>query len=148
MTVKDIAKQIIDCFKKGNKCLIIGNGGSAAQAQHMAAEFICKFEYEREPLPAIALTTDTSNITSIANDFGYQYIFTRQIRALGKPGDVLISLSTSGKSINVNMANDCAKENGLIVIDFPRKGSSTAKIQENQLKLIHDICRMVEKEFI
>lgn len=148
MSAKQIATILIDCFKRGNKLLIIGNGGSAAEAQHFAAEFICKFQYERKPLPAIALSTDSSVLTSISNDFGYEYVFTRQIRALGKVKDVLISLSTSGKSLNVNMANTCAKELGLIVIDFPRKGTSTAKIQENQLKLIHSVCAIVEKAFI
>ncbi len=143
-----IAKQIIKCFKNGGKILIIGNGGSAAMAQHMAAEFICKFEYDRRPLPAIALSTDTSNLTAIANDFGFEYVFSRQVIALAKQGDILITMSTSGKSRNVLMAEDAANQLDIEVIRFPIKGQSTASIQEYQFKIMHRICREVEKEFL
>lgn len=145
---KRIAKIIIDAFRSGNKLLICGNGGSAAMAQHMAAEFICKFEHVRKPLPAIALTVDTSNLTAIGNDFGFEYIFERQVEALGKKGDVLLGMSTSGRSMNVLRAFDIARDKGLAIIDFPRKGDSTAHIQEYQFKLMHDVCREVERAFV
>ena len=128
--------------------MIVGNGGSAAEAQHFAAEFICKFAKDRKPLPAIALTTDTSTLTAIANDYSFDQIFSRQVQALGKPDDILIGLSTSGKSQNVLKALLKANEMGIEIIDFPREGDSTAHIQENQLKLIHDVCRIVEDHFI
>ena len=147
MTAKSIAKELIACFKRGNKLMICGNGGSAAEAQHFAAELVGNFEQKRQALSAIALTTDTSILTAIANDFNFTYIFTRQVEALGKEDDILILLSTSGKSHNVISAKVTAEERGLKVIDFPRKGNSTAKIQEYQLKLIHDVCRITEKAF-
>lgn len=117
-------------------------------SQHMAAEFICKFEHVRRPLPAIALTTDTSVLTAVSNDFDFESVFTRQIIALGQPGDALIALSTTGRSPNVLNAIATAKRMGMTIIDFPRKGTSTAKIQEYQFKLMHDVCREVEREFI
>ena len=145
---KQIADQIIEAFKQGNKLMICGNGGSAAMAQHMAAEFICKFEHVRAPLPAMALSVDTSCLTAVANDFSYEDVFARQVEALGKPGDVLLVFSTSGKSKNALKAADTAKSKGISVIDFPRKGPSTAKIQEYQFVLMHDVCREVEKAFV
>lgn len=151
-----IAKQIIRAFRGGKKLLIVGNGGSAAQAQHMAAEFVCKFTHKRKPLPAIALTTDTSILTSISNDFDFTEVFKRQVEALGKKGDVLIALSTSGKSKNVLKAIKQARKQGLTVIDLPRQDDflscidkpCTAHIQEFQLHLIHDVCRQVEEAFV
>jgi D-sedoheptulose 7-phosphate isomerase len=144
-----ISKILIKAFENGNKLMIVGNGGSAAMAQHMAAEFVCKFEHDREPLPAIALTTDTSALTAIGNDYGFDHIFSRQVTALRKPGDVLILLSTSGKSENIIVAKNRAELwKQLVVIDFPRKGKTTAKIQEYQFKLMHDICREVENYFL
>ena len=150
MKTNEIAKSIIDCFKKGNKLLICGNGGSAAMAQHMAAELVGKYEYERKALPAIALTTDTSILTALSNDYknGFDFIFARQVQALGKEGDILILLSTSGKSQNCLNAWRIAIQLGIQTIDFPRKGKSTAKIQEYQLRLMHSIVRKVEKAFI
>lgn len=143
---KKIASLLINCFKEGKKLLICGNGGSAAEAQHFAAEFIGRFEKRDTPLPAIALTTDSSILTCISNDWDFDYVFERQIEALGKKGDVLIGMTTSGKSANILNAFNCARENGLIVIDFPRHGKTTARIQENQLKLLHDVCREVGKK--
>lgn len=148
MEAKRIAQVLINAFENGNKLLICGNGGSAAMSQHMAAEFICKFEHIRKPLPAISLTTDTSCITAISNDFNYEDVFARQIEALGKPHDVLFVLSTSGRSANCLQAIGQALRNGLTVIEMPRKGKTTAKIQEYQFKLMHDICRIVERAFI
>src|SRR5690349_14308410 len=97
---------IAEAFVRGNKLLIFGNGGSAADAQHIAAEFVNRFRIDRPPLPALALTTDTSAITSIANDFDYAQIFSKQVKALGKPGDVALAISTSGNALNVLNALD------------------------------------------
>ena len=130
--------------------MIIGNGGSAAEAQHFSAELVGwydDFEHIREPLPALALTTDTSIITAIANDKTFEDVFARQIRALGKEGDIVIGLSTSGKSKNILYAYKWAKMLDIEVIDFPRKGKGTAQIQENQLKMIHKVCSLVVNAF-
>lgn len=143
-----ISSQIIEAFKNGNKVLIFGCGGSAAEASHMAAEFVCKFKYERRSLPAISLTADPAIITAISNDYGFEYVFSRQIEALGKRGDVAIALSTSGKSKSVLNGIGKANEMGLVVIDWPREGKSTSNIQEKQLALIHEVCEVVEKVFV
>jgi len=127
--------------------MIIGNGGSAAEAQHLAAEFLGTYGGRQTPLPAIALTTDTSTITAIANDLGFKEIFARQLIALGKPGDILIGMSTSGESENINYAYEWAEKMDIEVIDFPRDGYSVAEIQNKHLELIHDICSLVGEEF-
>lgn len=128
----EIIKSIRECFKNGGKLLIFGNGGSAAEASHFAAEFI------GIGLPAIALN-DPAVITSLANDNSYSLIFTLQINALGKKGDIAIGISSSGHSKNVNLALNYANAVGLKAIDFPRKGKTTSEIQNNQLRLIHEI---------
>jgi D-sedoheptulose 7-phosphate isomerase len=145
---REVAREIIKCFRRGNKLLIIGNGGSAAEAQHMAGELVGKFLHNRKALPAIALTTDTSVITSIGNDCGYESIFCRQVEALGKEGDMLLCLSTSGRSMNILLAEKEAELIGLRVINLSMAGNNTPNIQENQLKLIHRICKIVEEAFI
>lgn len=124
--------------------MLAGNGGSYDLACHMEEEFICKFEHDRKPLPAIAFKVHSST----SNDYGYQNVFLRQLQALGKPGDIFIGISTSGNSINVNACLGYAPNMGITPVDFPRIGKSTAEIQENQLKLMHDICRIVEKAFV
>lgn len=139
-----IAQQIINCFKNGNFLYLCGNGGSYDLAGHMEEEFLCKFRRNRQPLPALALKAHTS----ISNDFGYDKVFARQILAYGKPGDILIGISTSGASSNIMKALEAAQRKGLIAIDFPRVGDTTAEIQEYQLHLMHNICDLVEKEFI
>ena len=146
--MKKIANVIIKAFKSGNKLLICGNGGSAAESQHMAAELIGRYLHERRALPAIALTTDTSILTAVSNDYSFEYVFRRQIEALGSPGDVLLTISTSGRSRNLINASIEAKARKMIVLDLPRKGDTTPAIQENQLKMIHKICEIIEKEFI
>jgi len=156
----DIAKKIIDCFNKGNKLMIIGNGGSAEMASHMAAEFINRFEHDRKPLPAIALT-DIANITSIANDSNYKWIFQRPLAALGKPGDILIIFTTTDHlsitphsqnwythSENITHAVNQAHLQAIEVIFAPRIGGGTAEKQENQLKWLHEVCREVELHYI
>jgi len=147
-------------LKSGNKILLFGNGGSAADAQHIAAEFINRFLIERPPLPAIALTTDTSVITSIGNDYDFSEIFSKQIRAIGQPGDVAWGISTSGNSANVMKGMEAAKKMGLATVAFTGKdggniakivdfsvnvsSSNTARIQETHITAGHAICELVD----
>ncbi|WP_022669610.1 D-sedoheptulose-7-phosphate isomerase [Hippea alviniae] len=161
--IKTVADEIIDAFKKGHTLFICGNGGSAADAQHMAAEFVNRFLKEREPLPAIALTTDTSNITSIANDYSFDNVFEKQLKALSKSGDILIGISTSGNSKNIVRAFETAREIGVKTVgllgrdggvlrnisDYAIvvKSHSTPRIQEVHTFIIHAICQMVEDAF-
>jgi D-sedoheptulose 7-phosphate isomerase len=148
MNTKTLSKECIHAIKNGNMIFICGNGGSAAQAQHFAAELIGKYKFERRSLPCIALTTDTSALTAIANDYGYDYVFTRQLEGLSKKGDVLIGLSTSGKSRNVNNALKWGKRNGLVVCDFERFGDNTSYIQEGHIVELHELAGLIEQEFI
>ncbi len=144
----------------GHKILAFGNGGSAADAQHLVAEFVGRFEAERRGLPAIALTPDSSVVTSIANDYGYERVFSRQIEALGQKGDVAIGISTSGRSRNVEAGLAAAKERGMVTIaltgrDGGQMGldadihlnvgeTSTARVQEVHITILHAICSLVE----
>ncbi|WP_457612492.1 D-sedoheptulose 7-phosphate isomerase [Methanocaldococcus sp.] len=155
---------IVKELKNGNKVLICGNGGSAADAQHFAAEIVGRFKLERKGFPAIALTTDTSILTAIGNDYGFDKIFERQVEALGKKGDILVSISTSGNSENVIRAVNKAKEIGIFTIGLLGKGggklkdivdlalivpsNDTARIQECHLTIYHVICEEVEKRMI
>ena len=148
------------CFKSGGKLLIFGNGGSASDAQHIASEFINRFMLERKALPAISLATDSSVITSIANDFGYENIFSRQIEALGKKNDVAIGLTTSGNSVNVLNGLKAAKSLGMTSIVFTGNNfnklkklskciisvpsESTARVQEVHITVAHIICELAE----
>ena len=157
-----VVKVINKCLKSGHKVLICGNGGSAADSQHFAAELVGRFKLERKGLPAIALTTDSSVLTCMGNDYGYDSIFRRQVEAIKKKGDVLIGFSTSGNSKNVIDAIDEGKKNGLITIgflgkdggklkkmvdyDFTFNYSETARVQEHHLMTYHLICEFVEKE--
>jgi len=163
-TLENLVKAARACeatFTSGGKILLAGNGGSAADAQHIAAEFVNYFNFERPGLPAIALTTDTSVITSISNDSDYVQVFARQVQALGRPGDIFIAYSTSGKSKNVIAAISRAKELGLTVIGFTGKdpqdmmnccdflfqtpSNSTPKIQEGHLVMGHILSGLVEE---
>jgi D-sedoheptulose 7-phosphate isomerase len=151
---------ITGALKAGNKILLFGNGGSAADAQHLAAEFINRFVIERPPLPAIALTTDTSVITSIGNDYDFSEVFSKQIRAIGQPGDIAWAISTSGSSANIIKAIEAAKKIGMITIGFTGRdggtvsrmvdyslnvpSTSTPRIQEVHITLGHVICEMVD----
>lgn len=148
--IEEISDKIISAFKKGRKVLIIGCGGSAAQAQHFSSELLGKFEKQRQALPAIALTTDTSTITAIANDYGFEHVFSRQIEALGKKGDILITLSTSGNSTSILKAQEQALSQDMIVVPFPTNyqlKTTTAHTQEKHLSMIHAICGLVEEAF-
>ncbi len=147
-------------LKAGNKLLLCGNGGSAADAQHWAGELVSRFLYDRPGLPAIALTTDTSIMTAIGNDYGYERLFSRQVEALGTKGDVLFALSTSGRSPNILAALKAAREKGMITVGFTGEGggdmpplcdillrvpsAATPRIQEGHEALGHAICALVE----
>jgi D-sedoheptulose 7-phosphate isomerase len=146
---RNFAGDIIQCFQRGNKILVCGNGGSAGEAQHFVAELVGHFEKERRALPAISLTTDTSIITAIGNDDGFDRIFSRQIEALGKAGDILFILSTSGKSKNCVNAETTANDMGIKIRMFPIKsgGQSTAYVQEKHLRIIHEICTIVDNYY-
>lgn len=155
-----LAKRIVDAFSKDNKLLLCGNGGSAADAQHIAAEFVNRFKIERVPLPAIALTTDTSIITSIANDYSFDQVFSKQIKAIGRPGDILLAISTSGNSENVIQAVRAAHDMGIYtaaltgrdggrlarIVDIPMivKSDDTPRIQEVHIMTGHMICHLVD----
>jgi len=156
----NVIEVLIAALKAGNKIMIFGNGGSAADAQHIAAEFVNRFIIERPPLPAIALTTDTSVITSIGNDYDFSEIFAKQIRALGQQGDVAWGISTSGNSPNVLKGLELAKKMGLVTLAFTGKdggsisqvadlslnvaSNSTARIQETHITAGHAICELVD----
>jgi D-sedoheptulose 7-phosphate isomerase len=155
-----LAEYISEAFRDGRKLMICGNGGSAADAQHLAAEFVNRFELERPPLPALALTTDTSIITSVANDYRYEEVFSKQIRALGVKGDILLGLSTSGKSENILSAIRTARERGLYTVGFTGgdgggmlklvdlalvvENNQTPRIQEAHIMAGHLLCELVD----
>ena len=157
-----IVHAITDALRQGNKILLFGNGGSAADAQHIAAEFVNRFLVDRPPLPAIALTTDTSLLTSISNDADFALIFSRQIEALGHKGDVAWGITTSGKSPNIIEGFRKATEKGMTTIAFTGKdggealkmakyglnvdSASTPRIQEVHITASHIICELVERE--
>ncbi len=161
-TIQKIARITTDAFKKNHRLYLIGNGGSAADAQHIAGELIGRFKINRRPLPAIALSTDTSVITALANDFGYDTCFARQIEALVATGDVVFALSTSGNSKGILNAVHIARERGAITIGFTGKdggllkdavdiclrvpSDNTPRIQECHITVGHVVCFMVEKE--
>ena len=161
-TINAAAMEIVRTFKEGGKVLLCGNGGSAADCQHMATEFVSRLskDFERPGLPALALTTDTSFLTAFTNDCGYENVFARQVEALGKPGDLLIGISTSGTSINVIRALETARKGNMrtifltstinptegkgdIVIAVP--ATNTQYIQEAHLAIEHTICELVER---
>ena len=155
--IQKSVEMISEAIKNGGKLLVCGNGGSAADAQHIAAEFVNKFRKERKPLPAIALTTDTSILTSISNDYDFKDVFRKQIEAIGKRGDVLLAISTSGRSKNVLNAIKYAKTNGIYTIglsgenpmgcdiDICVPSNNTPRIQEMHVLLYHIICELVEE---
>jgi len=154
------ADMLAACFKRGNKVLIFGNGGSAADAQHLVAEFVNRFQIERPPLAAIALTTDTSILTSIGNDYHFDVIFSKQVEALGRQGDIAWGISTSGNSANVIRAIKAAKRLGMSTIGmtgragelaacvdlvFAVASDTTARIQESHITVGHILCDLVDR---
>jgi D-sedoheptulose 7-phosphate isomerase len=158
--VARVAQEISAAFEHGNKVILFGNGGSAADSQHIAAEWIGRFQQERQSLPAIALTANTSILTSVGNDYGFDQVFARQLQALGQKGDIAIAISTSGNSPNVLKATDMALEMGLITIGLTgRDGgdlgskvqyhlnvphSLSARIQEVHIMIGHILCELTE----
>lgn len=159
--IEAVAGACVECIRQGGRILLAGNGGSAADAQHIAAEFVGRYSFDRSSLPAIALTTDTSILTAVGNDYGFEYVFSRQILAHGRKGDVFIGYSTSGRSANILSAFETAREQGLVCIgltgswkDSMRKhcdhllsvpSSETPKIQEGHLVIGHIVCGLVER---
>src|SRR5579863_6106882 len=156
-----IAEAITGSFRSGHKLLIAGNGGSAADAQHIAGEFLSRLNFDRNPLPAVALTTDSSVLTAIGNDYGFDRAFERQIRGLGRPGDVFIAISTSGRSPNIIAALHAARAIGVTTVGFSGAGernmrafcdhylaapaSETPLIQQIHIVAAHAICVLVER---
>jgi D-sedoheptulose 7-phosphate isomerase len=160
--IHGIADSITDAFRAGNKLLIAGNGGSAADAQHIAGEFLSRLNFDRNPLPAIALTADTSVLTAVGNDYGFERVFERQVRGLGKRGDVFIAISTSGRSPNIVAALKAAREMGVITVGFTGTAADgamqplcdhclaapspeTPLIQQIHIVAAHIICGLVER---
>lgn len=158
--VADIARAMAVSLARGGKILLCGNGGSAADCQHIAAEFVNRFKLERPPLPAIALTTDSSILTAIGNDYGFEQVFLKQVQALGRPGDVLVAISTSGGSPNVLAAMRAAKEREIVTVGFTGASggamlplcdypvlvpeNTTALIQEIHIAVGHLLCELVD----
>ena len=161
--IEEASELIVSTLKAGNKILLFGNGGSAGDAQHIAAELTGRYKTERQGLAAIALTTDTSAITAIGNDYGFDRIFDRQVEAIGKEGDLLIGISTSGNSRNVLRALEFGKDNGMNTLGLSGKGGGdmknlcdiniiipsddTARIQEMHITIGHILCGIVDQQF-
>jgi D-sedoheptulose 7-phosphate isomerase len=155
------AEMLIACFRAGNKVIFCGNGGSAADSQHLAAEFMGRYLKDRKPLPSLSLTVDTSALTAIGNDYGYEHVFSRQLRGIGCRGDVLVGISTSGNSANVVHAFEVAKEHGITCIALTGQGGGklaaladlairvpsgrTNEIQEMHITIGHMLCGFVEE---
>ncbi|MDH3446289.1 MAG: D-sedoheptulose 7-phosphate isomerase [Deltaproteobacteria bacterium] len=163
VTLVRVIDAVAAAFQRGNKLLIFGNGGSAADAQHIAAEFTNRFLIDRPPLAALALTTDTSALTSIANDYDFSHVFAKQIKALGREGDIALAISTSGKSANILAALDTCRELGITSVGLTggdggrmashvefllkaSEGKSSPRIQETHILVGHVICEMVDQK--
>jgi D-sedoheptulose 7-phosphate isomerase len=159
-----IAQAIEGSLRAGGKLLIAGNGGSAADAQHLAAEFLSRYVVDRGPLPAVALTTDTSVLTAVGNDYGFEHVFERQVRGLGRPGDAFLAISTSGRSRNILRALETARDMGLVTIGFSGAAETemrplcrhflavasheTAIVQQIHMVAGHAICALVERAML
>jgi D-sedoheptulose 7-phosphate isomerase len=160
--IATVSKQFVSALRQGHKILLFGNGGSAADAQHIAAEFVGRFQMERTPLPALALTTNTSALTGIGNDYGYENVFARQVEALGREGDIAVGISTSGTSPNVLKALATAQAKGLVTVALAGRdgkllkevarycicvpADSTPRIQEAHILIGHILSQIVELE--
>jgi len=161
-TVQDVIEVVANAFKAGNKVLFCGNGGSAADAQHLAAEFSGRFYTDRDPLPSEALHVNTSYLTAVANDYSYDVVYSRLVKGMGKKGDVLIALSTSGNSVNITNAIEQAHQIGMITVGFTGEtggkmkdicdylinvpSRDTPRIQESHIMIGHIICQLVEEQ--
>ena len=160
--IDKVAQHCVDVLQSGHKLLLAGNGGSASDAQHIAAELVGRFEVDRKGLPAIALTTNASQLTAISNDYGYEAVFSRQVEAFGAKGDLFIGLTTSGNSANVIAAAEVAKSQGLTIIGMTGASggklealcdvclkvpsTNTARIQEVHITIGHILCAQIERE--
>jgi len=160
--IEEVVKKCIEIYRGTNKTILAGNGGSAADAQHIAAELVGRYGFDRPSIPSLALTTDTSNLTAIGNDYGYDKVFSRQLEGMGQKGDLFIGISTSGNSINIINAFNSAKEKGITTVALVGKdggemakmadislivpSDSTPRIQEAHILIGHIICDIIEKE--
>jgi len=163
ISIQNVIDKIISCFENGNKIIIFGNGGSAADSQHFAAEFVGRFLKERNSLPAISLTTDTSILTALGNDYSFETIFSRQCESIVKKGDIVFGISTSGNSINIIngfntaqnfggftiglLGSDGGELNKISDLSIIIPSNSTPRIQESQRVILHIICEIVEEYF-
>jgi len=161
-TIAQVGRECVDLYKNGKKTLLAGNGGSAADAQHIAAELVGRYGFDRPSIPSIALTTDTSNLTAIGNDYGYDKVFSRQMEGMGSEGDLFIGISTSGNSENIVNAITAAKEKGVKTVALVGRdggemariadyaiivpSNETPRIQESHILIGHIICDIIEKE--
>lgn len=160
--IQELAEKCIELYKGNNKTILAGNGGSAADAQHIAAELVGRYGFDRPSLPSLALTTDTSALTAIGNDYGYDYVFSRQLEGMGQKGDVFIGISTSGNSVNIIKAFESAKNKGITTVALVGRdggqmakiadislvvpSESTPRIQESHILIGHILCDIIEKE--
>lgn len=160
-TIAEVTNVITEAFRNGHKVLFCGNGGSAADAQHLAAEFSGRFYSDRDPLPSEALHCNTSYLTAVGNDYGYEFVYSRMIKGIGKKGDVLVGLSTSGNSVNILNAFNVANEIGMITVGFTGEtggkmkelskylinvpSKDTPRIQESHIMIGHIVCQLVEE---
>ncbi|NPA59957.1 MAG: D-sedoheptulose 7-phosphate isomerase [Epsilonproteobacteria bacterium] len=160
--IVEVSKLCVELYKGSNKTILAGNGGSAADAQHIAAELVGRYGFDRPSIPSLALTTDTSNLTAIGNDYGYDKVFSRQLEGMGQEGDVFIGISTSGNSLNIINAFKSAKEKGIKTVALVGKdggemakmadyalivpSDSTPRIQESHILIGHILCDIIEKE--
>lgn len=161
-TIAETAKRCVQAYKNGNKTLLAGNGGSAADAQHIAAELVGRYGFDRPSIPSLALTTDTSNLTAIGNDYGYDKVFSRQLEGMGNAGDIFFGISTSGNSQNVIEAFESARAKGITTVALVGRdggkmaqmadiaivvpSNATPRIQESHILIGHMICDIIEKE--
>ena len=161
-TIEKVAQMCVELYKGDKKTILAGNGGSAADAQHIAAELVGRYGFDRPSIPSLALTTDTSNLTAIGNDYGYDQVFSRQLEGMGQAGDIFIGISTSGNSINIIKAFESAKKKGITTVALTGRdggemakmadvalvvpSNSTPRIQESHILIGHIICDIIEKE--
>lgn len=160
--IEDVSQRCVALYRGSNKTILAGNGGSAADAQHIAAELVGRYGFDRPSIPSLALTTDTSNLTAIGNDYGYDQVFSRQLEGMGQEGDIFIGISTSGNSVNIINAFTSAKKKGIMTVALTGRdggemakiadvalvvpSDSTPRIQESHILIGHIICDIIEKE--
>ena len=160
--IEQVSKMCVALYRGSNKTMLAGNGGSAADAQHIAAELVGRYGFDRPSIPSLALTTDTSNLTAIGNDYGYDKVFSRQLEGMGQEGDIFIGISTSGNSLNIINAFESAKDKGITTVALVGRdggkmaemadislivpSDSTPRIQESHILIGHILCDIIEKE--